>query len=179
MQHAPVPKAAQSLLEFLNASPTPFHAVHNACSKLEAAGFQRIYEKDNWEKDLKEGARLFFTRNQSSLIAFTLPKGWKEGAGLSIVGTHTDSPCLKVRPVSKRSKVGYLQVGVETYGGGIWHTWFDRDLSLAGRVVVTDKSGEKFTSRLVDLKRPILRIPSLAIHLDRTVNDSFKVLFIL
>ncbi|KAG8746399.1 hypothetical protein FRC10_005110 [Ceratobasidium sp. 414] len=173
--HTPVPKAAESLLEFLNASPTPFHAVDNAAAKLEAAGFQRVYEKDSWEKDLKEGGKYFFTRNQSSLIAFTLPNGWKEGAGFSIVGTHTDSPCLRVRPVSKRSKVGYLQVGVETYGGGIWHTWFDRDLSLAGRVVVTDKSGEKFTSRLVNLKRPILRIPSLAIHLDRTVNDSFKV----
>ncbi|KAG9104731.1 hypothetical protein FRC06_011625 [Ceratobasidium sp. 370] len=172
--HAPVPKAAESLLEFLNASPTPFHATHNAATKLEAAGFQRVYEKDSWEKELKEGGKYFFTRNQSSLIAFTLPKGWKEGAGFSIVGTHTDSPCLRVRPVSKRSKVGYLQVGVETYGGGIWHTWFDRDLSLAGRVVVTDKSGEKFTSRLVNLKRPILRIPSLAIHLDRTVNDNFK-----
>ncbi|QRV72845.1 aspartyl aminopeptidase [Ceratobasidium sp. AG-Ba] len=170
----PVPKAANSLLEFLNASPTPFHAVHNATLKLEAAGFQRIYEKDNWEKDLKEGGKYFFTRNQSSLIGFTLPKGWKEGAGFSIVATHTDSPCLKVRPISKRSKVGYLQVGIETYGGGIWHTWFDRDLSLAGRVVVTDKSGEKFSSKLVNLKKPILRIPSLAIHLDRTVNDNFK-----
>ncbi|CEL63718.1 hypothetical protein RSOLAG1IB_05479 [Rhizoctonia solani AG-1 IB] len=169
-----IPPAAASFLEFINASPTPFHAVHNASERLEAAGFQRIYEKDNWEKQLKEGGRYFFTRNQSALIAFTIPKGWKEGAGLSIVATHTDSPCLRVRPVSKRSKANYLQVGVETYGGGIWHSWFDRDLSLAGRVIVTDKSSTKFTSRLVNLKRPLLRIPTLAIHLDRTVNDNFK-----
>ncbi|KAF8605288.1 aspartyl aminopeptidase [Ceratobasidium sp. AG-I] len=172
MVQSSIPPAAESFLEFVNASPTPFHAVDNAVVKLEAAGFKRVSEKDNW--DIKEGGKYFFTRNQSSLVAFTIPKGWKQGAGFSIVATHTDSPCLKVRPVSKRSKVGYLQVGVETYGGGIWHTWFDRDLSLAGRVVVTDKSDKNFTSRLVNLKRPLLRIPSLAIHLDRTVNDSFK-----
>ncbi|CAE6448940.1 unnamed protein product [Rhizoctonia solani] len=189
-----IPPAAASFLEFINASPTPFHAVHNASERLEAAGFQRIYEKDNWEKQLKEGGRYFFTRNQSALIAFTIPKGWKEGAGLSIVATHTDSPCLRVRPVSKRAKAGYLQVSVLTHLCLIYliihitRRWelrrmveefgiagsIDRDLSLAGRVIVTDKTGTKFTSRLVNLKRPLLRIPTLAIHLDRTVNDNFK-----
>ena len=81
---------------------------------------------------------------------------------MSIVATHIDSPNLRVRPVSKRSKAGYLQVGVETYGGGLWHTWFDRDLSLAGRVVV-GKDGE-YKSRLVKIERPVLRIPNLAVH---------------
>ncbi|KAF8759828.1 peptidase M18 family [Rhizoctonia solani] len=167
-----IPPAAASFLEFINASPTPFHAVHNASERLEGAGFQRIYEKDNWEKQLKEGGRYFFTRNQSSLIAFTIPKGWKEGAGLSIVATHTDSPCLRVRPVSKRSKAGYLQVGVETYGGGIWHSWFDRWLNPS-YYLKGSKTDTKFTFAR-QLKRPLLRIPTLAIHLDRTVNDNFK-----
>lgn len=80
---------------------------------------------------------------------------------------------MKVRPVSKKQKDGYLQLGVELYGGGIWHSWFDRDLSLAGRVIVADKEG-KYVSKLVKIDRPLLRIPTLAIHLDRTMNEAFK-----
>lgn len=92
-----------------------------------------------------------------------------------MVGGHTDSPNLRVRPVSKRSKEGYLQCSVETYGGGLWATWFDRDLSLAGRVIVsTSDTHAKFVSRLVHIRRPLLRVPTLAIHLNRTQNDAFK-----
>ncbi|KAH9482938.1 Aspartyl aminopeptidase [Psilocybe cubensis] len=167
------PKAATRFLDFVNASPTPFHAVYNASIRLENAGFQKIREKDEWEKTIQPGGKYYFTRNQSALIAFTLPQKWKQGAGLSIVATHVDSPNLKIRPISKRTKSPYLQVGVETYGGGIWHSWLDRDLSVAGRVVVSDSDGN-FTSKLVKVDRPILRIPTLAIHLDRNVNDNFK-----
>ncbi|PSR71774.1 hypothetical protein PHLCEN_2v12275, partial [Hermanssonia centrifuga] len=131
-----------------------------------------IREKEDWETELKAGGKYYFTRNQSALLAFTLPQKWKPGAGLSIVATHIDSPNLRVRPVSKKTKLGYLQVGVETYGGGIWHSWFDRDLSLAGRIVLAGKSG--YTSKLVKIDRPLLRIPTLAIHLDRAVNEGFK-----
>ncbi|KII95242.1 hypothetical protein PLICRDRAFT_48205 [Plicaturopsis crispa FD-325 SS-3] len=167
------PEAATRFLNFVNASPTPFHAVHNASIRLEEAGFLKVREQDEWEKTLKPGGKYFFTRNQSSLLAFTIPQKWKQGAGLSIVATHVDSPNLRVRPVSKRTKAGYLQVGVETYGGGIWHSWLDRDLSLAGRVVIAEKNGN-FRSKLIKIDRPLLRIPTLAIHLDRNVNDSFK-----
>ncbi|KJA29957.1 hypothetical protein HYPSUDRAFT_153148 [Hypholoma sublateritium FD-334 SS-4] len=172
------PEAATRFLKFVNASPTPFHAVHNAAVRLEKAGFQKILEKDDWEKTAQPGGKYYFTRNQAALVAFTLPQKWKQGAGLSIVATHVDSPNLKanwnyVRPISKRSKSAYLQVGVETYGGGIWHSWLDRDLSLAGRIVVSQQSGG-FTSKLIKIDRPILRIPTLAIHLDRNVNDAFK-----
>jgi len=107
------------------------------------------------------------------LLAFTIPKNWRPGAGVSIVGTHVDSPNLRIRPISKRSASGYLQVGIETYGGGIWHSWFDRDLSIAGRVIVAEK-GSGYTSRLVKIDRPLLRIPTLAIHLDRSSSDNFK-----
>ncbi|KAJ7667921.1 aspartyl aminopeptidase [Mycena polygramma] len=166
------PEAAHRLLSFVNSSPTPFHAVHHAVARLEKAGFQRVLEKEAWEDSVQAGGKYYFSRNQSSLVAFTLPKGWKQGAGVSIVATHVDSPNLKVRPISKRSKEGYLQVGVETYGGGIWHSWLDRDLSLAGRVVITQADG--FKSKLVKIDKPILRIPTLAIHLDRNINEAFK-----
>ncbi|KIL70156.1 hypothetical protein M378DRAFT_156218 [Amanita muscaria Koide BX008] len=164
------PEAATRFLSFVNASPTPFHAVHNAAIHLEKAGFRKIREKDEWETVVQPGGKYYFTRNQAALVAFTLPHNWTHGSGLSIVATHVDSPNLKVRPVSKRTKSGYLQVGVETYGGGIWHSWLDRDLSVAGRIVVTDKSGN-YTSKLVKVDRPILRIPTVAIHLDRDVNN--------
>ncbi|KAG9015887.1 hypothetical protein FRB90_004308 [Tulasnella sp. 427] len=178
------PKAAKAFVNFVNASPTPFHAVQSAATLLDEAGFKRVDEGTNWEKDLKAGSKFYYTRNQSSLLAFTIPaSGFKEGTGVSVVATHTDSPNLRVRPVSKRSKAGYLQVGVETYGGGIWHSWFDRDLSLAGRVIVSSKSLDttndpsvlpKFTSKLIRIDRPVLRVPTLAIHLERGVNDAFK-----
>ncbi|KAJ7744544.1 aspartyl aminopeptidase [Mycena maculata] len=172
MSSAAGPEAALRFLSFVNASPTPFHAVHNAIVRLEKAGFQKVLEKDAWEESVEPGGKYYFSRNQASLVAFTLPQKWKQGAGVSIVATHVDSPNLKVRPVSKRTKEGYLQVGVELYGGGVWHSWLDRDLSLAGRVVTAHADG--FKSRLVKIDRPILRIPSLAIHLDRNINESFK-----
>ncbi|PPQ64708.1 hypothetical protein CVT24_008335 [Panaeolus cyanescens] len=167
------PEAALRFLKFVNASPTPFHAVNNAALRLEKAGFKKIKEQDEWEKEIKAGGKYYFTRNQAALIAFTLPQKWQPGAGLSVVATHVDSPNLRVRPISKRTKSAYLQVGVETYGGGIWHSWLDRDLSLAGRVVIREASGN-FKSKLVKIDRPLLRIPTLAIHLDRNVNESFK-----
>ncbi|KAF8631519.1 hypothetical protein AX15_002279 [Amanita polypyramis BW_CC] len=166
------PEAASRLVKFINASPTPFHAIHNAALHLESAGFRKIREKDDWDSQVQPGGKYYFTRNQVALVAFTLPHQWDQGTGLSIVATHVDSPNLRVRPVSKRTSSQYLQVGVETYGGGIWHSWLDRDLSLAGRIIVADKGGN-FTSRLVKVDKPVLRIPTLAIHLDRNVNEKF------
>jgi len=96
------------------------------------------------------------------------PKKFKAGNGFTIMGAHTDSPCFRTKPISKKTKEGYLMLGVEKYGGGLWHTWFDRDLSVAGRVMLSTKDGAE--SRLVRLTDPILRISNLAIHLDREIR---------
>lgn len=163
-------------LHFLNASPTAFHAVDEAKRRLQTVGYQQISEREDWE--LEAGKRYFFTRNHSTIIAFAVGKKYVAGNGFHVVGAHTDSPCLKLKPVSKVTKGGYLEVGVQTYGGGLWHTWFDRDLTVAGRVIIREgKDGSgPYSHKLVRIDEPIMRIPTLAIHLDRNVNsDGFKV----
>ncbi|KAL0084794.1 peptidase M18 [Phycomyces blakesleeanus] len=162
---------ALAFIDFLNASPSPFHAVHESVQRLENAGFQRLSERQDW--DLKKQGKYFFTRNGSSVVAFVIGGKYETGNGFSIVGAHTDSPCLKVKPVSKKEQVGYVEVGVELYGGGIWHTWFDRDLGIAGRVMVQNQDGT-FKHTLVRINRPILRVPTLAIHLDSSANTAFS-----
>lgn len=163
-------------MDYLNESWTQFHATAEAKQQLLAAGFHLLNENDEW--DLKPGGRYFFTRNMSSLVAFAIGEKYSIGNGFHIIAAHTDSPCLKLKPNSASSKSGYLMVNVQTYGGGLWHTWFDRDLSVAGRVIIRANNG-CFLHKLVKIKRPILRVPTLAIHLDRfvivhiTVNGFF------
>ncbi|KAF2022159.1 peptidase M18, aminopeptidase I [Aaosphaeria arxii CBS 175.79] len=173
MSVKPSLESAEDFLSFVNASPTPFHAVKSAKERLENAGFKYIKERDSWASSLQPGGKYYLTRNGSSIVAFAIGKKWKAGNPISMIGAHTDSPCLRIKPVSKRQGDGFLQVAVETYGGGIWHTWFDRDLSVAGRVMVKAKN-DNIEQRLVKVERPILRIPTLAIHLDRQENFSFN-----
>ncbi|KAF5476588.1 hypothetical protein F2P56_003325 [Juglans regia] len=165
------------LIEFLNASPTAFHAVDEAKKRLVAAGYEQVLEREDWI--LEVGKKYFFTRNYSSIIAFAIGKKYVAGNGFHIIGAHTDSPCLKLKPVSKVTKGGYLEVGVQTYGGGLWRTWFDRDLTVAGRVIIREaKNGSgsvSYSHRLVRIKEPIMQIPTLAIHLDRGFNDEFML----
>ncbi|KNE58366.1 hypothetical protein AMAG_03949 [Allomyces macrogynus ATCC 38327] len=165
-----VPAVARRFLEFVNAAPSPFHAVEEAVTRLEAVGFQRLRERDCWDGQLAPNGKYYFTRNRSALIAFVVGGEYKPGNGFALVGAHTDSPCLKLKPVSKKQRAGYLQVGVQTYGGGLWSTWFDRDLGVAGRVMVESEDG-KVEHKLVKIAKPILRVPTLAIHLDRGAGD--------
>lgn len=172
--HNDANSVASDLINFLNASPTAFHAVDESKRRLKSAGFEQIYEKEDW--NLQAGKKYFFTRNYSTLVAFAIGKKYVAGNGFCIVGAHTDSPCLKLKPASKVDKGGYLEVGVQTYGGGLWHTWFDRDLTIAGRIIIKRvKDGSvSYSHQLVRIEEPIMRIPTLAIHLDRGVNDGFK-----
>lgn len=155
------------LLQFLQQSPTPFHAVKNMSAVLEAEGFERLNSADSW--NLKKSSRYFVIRNDSAIIAFKTGKAALSEQGVRITGTHTDSPCLKLKPQPGLTKQGYVQLGVEVYGGALLHPWFDRDLSIAGRVNYQNTDGG-LESTLIDLKEPVAFIPSLAIHLDRTAN---------
>jgi len=146
-----------------------YHAVQSAVQRLVKAGFEEIKERDAWSSTLQPGGKYYLTRNGSSIVAFGIGKKWKPGNPIAMIGAHTDSCTLRLKPVSKKSGAGFMQVGVETYGGGIWHTWFDRDLSIAGRVMVKDGKGN-YVQKLIKVERPILRIPTLAIHLDRSAS---------
>lgn len=159
----------QDLIDFLNASPTPFHTTSIMVERLEKAGYQALNEADSWS--LQAGGKYYVTRNQSSIIAFALGKPEN---GFRMVGAHTDSPCPKVKPNAAISKHSYLQLGVETYGGMLLNTWFDRDLSLAGRIQYLDKDN-KLCSQLINFKKPVAIIPSLAIHLDRDANKNRSI----
>ena len=143
-----------------------YHAVASAAALLEGAGFAKIRERDSWSSTVRPGGKYYLTRNGSSIVAFAVGAQWKPGNPIAMIGAHTDSPCLRVKPVSKKAANGFMQVGVECYGGGIWHSWFDRDLSVAGRLLVRDDAGN-FVQTLVKVDRPIVRIPTLAIHLHR------------
>jgi len=156
------------LLDFLDSSPTPFHATHNLAAALSDAGFQRLDETAQWS--LGQTGKYFVTRGDSSIVAFTLAENPAE-TGIRMVGSHTDSPCLKLKPNAAFKAHGYWQLGVEVYGGVLLNPWFDRDLSVAGQVSVRAEDGTT-SQRLVDFGRALAIIPSLAIHLDRKANET-------
>lgn len=172
--HLPLAKKAMS---YIDASPDPFHAVQTSVDLLALAGFEELPDGASYKGKVKAGGKYYFTRNKSTLVAFSV--GAKVapamGAmGFKVIGGHTDSPNLKVKPRSKRGKAGVTQIGVECYGGGLWHTWFDRDLGISGRVLV--RSGQKIEQKLIKVDRAILRVPTLAIHLETAKErEAFKI----
>ena len=159
----------EGLLGFLDASPTPFHATQNMSMMFENAGFVKLLEEEKWE--LKEGSSYYVTRNDSSVIAFTYPKERKD---YTMVGAHTDSPNLKLKPNPVIKEHGVVKFGVEPYGGLLLNPWFDRDLSLAGRISYLNSNNE-IKETLVDAKKALAIIPSLAIHLDDKANKDRTV----
>jgi aspartyl aminopeptidase len=159
------------LIDFLRGSPTPYHAVDNLARLLGSCGFTELDEAAAWS--VAPGGRHFLRRNGSSLIAFARGRGAPEDTGLRLVGAHTDSPCLKLKPRPELRRSGYLQLGVEVYGGALLNPWFDRDLGIAGRVSFATATG--VAHALIDFGAPVAVIPSLAIHLDRGVNEGRAV----
>ncbi|HOY87601.1 MAG: M18 family aminopeptidase [Methylotenera sp.] len=158
---------AQDLLNFIDASPSPWHVVETAKQHLLAQGFSSLSEADPWQ--LKAGAKYFVTRNDASIIAFTLGSEDLVESGFRIVGAHTDSPGLRLKPQAAFGSDGLVRVGVEVYGGPILATFTDRDLSIAGRVMVRTASGHE--TKLVKFEDALMRLPNLAIHMNREVND--------
>lgn len=173
MANGLVKNKALSFLKFVDASPSPFHVVKQCKQRLFDAGFKELKDSHKWA--VEPMGKYFLTRNQSSIVAFAVGGKFPSlESGLSILGAHTDSPCLRIKVVSKRSKEKYNQVGVECYGGGIWPSWFDRDLKVAGRVLVRNDAGQ-IVSKLVHIDKPIMRIPNCCIHLLPTTNTKFSV----
>lgn len=157
---------ADDLLRFIAAGPSPSHVVAEMARRLEAAGFSRLEERSEWA--LSTGDRCYVVRG-GAIAAFRVGSADAADAGLRLIGAHTDSPTFAVRPVPDVARFGYRLVGVEPYGGLLAHTWLDRDLTLAGRVVV--REGDSTALRLVRLPGAPLRIPSLAIHLNRELRE--------
>ena len=146
------------LLAFLDRSPTPYHAVAETARRLAAAGFRPLGEDEVWT--LEPDARRYVVRAEGSIVAFQVGRESPAEAGFRILGAHTDSPNLRLKPRPDKSAEGYRQLAVEPYGGVLLHTWLDRDLGLAGRVSIA--AGEAPRTVLVDIRRPVARIPSLA-----------------
>ncbi|MBL8430684.1 MAG: M18 family aminopeptidase [Dechloromonas sp.] len=159
---------AQDLLDFIDASPSPWHAVQTCAARLETAGFSQLDEAERWA--LKAGDRRYVVRGGSSIIAFIVGSQPAATNGLRMIGAHTDSPGLRLKPKPAEDTAGMVRLGVEVYGGPILATFADRDLSLAGRVNVRVAGG--FEPRLVRFDQPLLRLPNLAIHMNREVNEN-------
>ena len=165
---------AKKVIELIDKSPTAFHVVENAKAILNSQGFTGLKESDVWS--LVAGGKYYVTRNDSSIIAFTIPK--KDYAGFRIIASHSDSPCPKLKEDCEMDRCGYVRLNVEKYGGMLLAPWFDRPLSVAGRILVRDeKEASGIKSVLVNLDKDIAVIPSLAIHMNREANSGYSYSF--
>lgn len=159
----------EELLTFIKKSPTSFHAIHEISAFLTEHGFEKLKESESWK--LVEGGKYFVTRNQSAIIGFQIPR--KDYTGFHIIASHSDSPSLKIKENPEMVVENqYVKLNVEKYGGMLCAPWFDRPLSVAGRVIVQE--GNRLQVKLVSVDRDLLLIPNLAIHMNRQVNDGYK-----
>lgn len=167
-------KIAQELIDFIYESPTAFHAVENVKKQLLENGFKELKEEDKWH--IKNKGKYFVTKNNSALIAFVVGKGEATNDGFKILGAHTDSPCFRVKPNCEMiSEDAYFKINTEVYGGPIVNTWLDRPLAIAGRVILKGKNILFPEERLVNINKPIMIIPNLAIHMNREVNKGVEL----
>ena len=158
----------EGLFRFIEKSPTPFHVIDNMKQELEEQGYKQLLEREEWK--LEHGGKYYVIRNGSAMVAFRVPKG--AFSGFQIVASHSDAPCLKLKENPELwSEQAYVRLNVEKYGGMICSTWFDRPLSVAGRLLV--KSEEGVTVKLVQIDKDLLMLPSLAIHMNRDINTGY------
>ena len=164
---------AREVIEFIDESPSSYHVVKNCSDILDENGFERIMPREKWE--LKKGGKYFFKKSSSTIIAFTVGENFDAGKGFKIFGAHTDSPCFRIKPNPEMVTENIVRLNTEIYGGPILSTWFDRPLSIAGRVIV--KGENPFFPKTVKIKidEPLLTIPNLAIHQNREVNNGVKI----
>ncbi len=158
----------KELFDFLQQSPTPFHAAEYLATHFHQAGFHRLQEEETWETEPCKG--YYCIRDNGTFLGFRLAADPSRSTPWRMTGAHTDSPALQIKPLPERTVNSYMQLGVEVYGGPLLSTWFDRDLGIGGRVTVMDKE-DALKIRLLDFQRPVVTIPSLAIHLDRRANE--------
>jgi len=130
---------AKKAMSYIDSSPDPFHAIKTSADMLEEAGFVELPDSRPYSGNINPGGKYYFTKNRSTMVAFTVGEKYQPGNGFKIIGGHTDSPNLKVKPRSKKVASDCIQLRVECYGGGLWHTWFDRDLGISGRVLVRNE----------------------------------------
>ncbi|MDF2882104.1 MAG: family aminopeptidase [Clostridiaceae bacterium] len=163
-------KNAQELINFIYDSPSAFHAVNSVKKILINNGFKELHEEQHW--NLAKGKKYFMSKNQSAITAFIVGNGDIEENGFKIIGAHTDSPTFRIKPNAEIVSEGaYVKLNTEVYGGPILNTWMDRPLSVAGRVAIRSENPMKPITKLLNIKRPILIIPNLAIHMNRDVNQ--------
>ncbi|WP_289055566.1 M18 family aminopeptidase [Carboxylicivirga marina] len=167
-------KLAEELIEFIHQSPTAFHVVKNTAEELEANGYQYLDITSVW--NIEKGGKYYTTKSGSALFAFQLGNEEMETCGLKLVSAHSDSPGFKIKPQPEMLVDGkYLKLNTEVYGGPILMSWLDRPLSLAGRVLLKGENALNPKHQLVDFRKPLLIIPSVAIHLNRSVNDGIEL----
>ncbi|GAA0083611.1 M18 family aminopeptidase [Clostridium sp. CTA-7] len=165
---------ALDLIDFLYKSPTAYHSVKTIKERLDLNGFSEIKESEEW--NLQKTGKYYVIKNDSALISFTVGNGEIDKDGFRLIGAHTDSPGFRIKANPEMVSEGkYLKLNTEVYGGPILYTWFDRPLGLAGKVTVKGKSAIKPETKLVNINKPILIIPSVAIHMNRTVNEGFNI----
>ncbi len=164
---------AREVIEFIDESPSTYHVVKNCSDILDENGFERIMPREKWE--IKKGGKYFLKKSSSTIIAFTVGEDFDVKNGFKIFGAHTDSPCFRIKPNPEIVTENVVRLNTEVYGGPILSTWFDRPLSIAGRVIV--KGENSFFPRTVKIKidEPLLTIPNLAIHQNREVNNGVKI----
>lgn len=165
---------ALELLEFINESVTAYHGAYAVKTMLDEEGFSELKENEKW--NIEKGGKYYVMKNQSAVIAFEVGEGDLEEDGFRLIGAHTDSPTFKIKPKAEMTTENtYVKLNTEVYGGPILSTWFDRPLSIAGRVALKGASPLKPEVRLVNIDRPLLIIPNIAIHMNRSVNEGYAI----